>query len=289
MKTRLIDRKRCGIYVIVNTINNKKYVGKSKDIHKRIKQHITQLNTKSKDENRHLINSWHKYGRENFDYFIVEYLWPDMVLLAERELYWMEQLNTVDRNHGYNLRMDSTSNMIVHDETRKLLSKAGKQKHIDNPNLRVETGKKLSKYWKDNVEAKERMGNLVSNATTNYSIVKLDKDFNIIDEFKTQKILKETLPDYYLPAILQVCNGNKSSYKGFYWRYRDIKTSLIKEVNIKQGMRKLKAVNTITGEECIYESVLEAEKYSDIKRDAIYKNTIAGTKSKKSIYQYYWI
>ena len=33
------------------------YVGKSINIYKRIKQHITQLNHKSKDENYHLIQA----------------------------------------------------------------------------------------------------------------------------------------------------------------------------------------------------------------------------------------
>lgn len=57
MKANLKDRKKFGIYVIRNLINNKVYVGKAVDIHRRIKGHITALNTKSKAENIHLINS----------------------------------------------------------------------------------------------------------------------------------------------------------------------------------------------------------------------------------------
>ena len=49
------DQNKSGIYVI--KINNKVYVGKAVNIYRRIKAHITALNTKSKDENRHLINS----------------------------------------------------------------------------------------------------------------------------------------------------------------------------------------------------------------------------------------
>ncbi len=51
------DQNKSGIYVIKNKINNKVYVGKAVNIYRRIKAHITALNTKSKDENRHLINS----------------------------------------------------------------------------------------------------------------------------------------------------------------------------------------------------------------------------------------
>ena len=51
------DKKKSGIYVIKNKINNKIYVGKAVDIYKRIKAHVTLLNTKSKNENIHLINA----------------------------------------------------------------------------------------------------------------------------------------------------------------------------------------------------------------------------------------
>ena len=75
-------------------MNSKKYVGKSKDIYKRIMQHVTQLNTKNKNENRHLINAWHKYGRDSFTYYVVEYIYEESLelleqKLKERELFWI--------------------------------------------------------------------------------------------------------------------------------------------------------------------------------------------------------
>lgn len=57
MIQRKEDQNKSGIYVIKNKINNKVYVGKAVNIYRRIKAHITALNTKNKDENRHLINS----------------------------------------------------------------------------------------------------------------------------------------------------------------------------------------------------------------------------------------
>ena len=64
----------CGIYGIKNTVNNKIYVGKSKNIGIRWKQHVYSLNCSSKDENRHLINAWHKYGQDCFECFVIEEL-----------------------------------------------------------------------------------------------------------------------------------------------------------------------------------------------------------------------
>ena len=75
MKQRTEDKFKSGIYVIQNKKKQKKYVGKALDIYKRIKSHVTALNTQSKDENRHLINSWHKYGREAFSYYVIEYIY----------------------------------------------------------------------------------------------------------------------------------------------------------------------------------------------------------------------
>ena len=48
--------------------------GKAVDIYRRIKDHVTGLNTKNKNENPHLINSWHKHKRENFTYYVAEYI-----------------------------------------------------------------------------------------------------------------------------------------------------------------------------------------------------------------------
>ena len=74
MIQRKEDKKKSGIYVIKNLINNKVYVGKAVDIYRRIKDHVTGLNTKNKNENPHLINAWHKYKRENFTYYVAEYI-----------------------------------------------------------------------------------------------------------------------------------------------------------------------------------------------------------------------
>ena len=94
MKQRTEDKFKSGIYVIQNNVNQKKYVGKALDIYRRIKCHVTNLNTKNKNENRHLINAWHKYGREQFSYYVIEYTCEpnDECLekkLSERELYWI--------------------------------------------------------------------------------------------------------------------------------------------------------------------------------------------------------
>ena len=43
----------------------------------------------------------------------------DENIIKEREMFWMIFYKSCDRNFGYNLRMDSSTNIIVHEETRK--------------------------------------------------------------------------------------------------------------------------------------------------------------------------
>jgi group I intron endonuclease len=218
MKAKLEDSKKSGIYCIKNLINNKIYVGKAKDIHKRIKAHITSLNTKSKDENRHLINAWHKYGRENFDYYILEYLYLDESLLKNRERYWQIETECLNRNIGYNLRFDSETNVIVSRETRDKMSISG-NKRMAIPEQKQKATLVIRNYWKDNPDKILEMARKVSEVNSKYTIVQLDSNLNIIKEW-TQPELRKS--EYYLPNILQHCNGGrKGFYKNCIWRYKN--------------------------------------------------------------------
>mgnify|MGYP000355475291 CR=1 FL=1 len=63
--------KNCGIYLIRNRISEKFYVGSSIDIDRRWTRHIDDLN-KNKHHSVKLQNSWNKYGKDNFDFFIIQ-------------------------------------------------------------------------------------------------------------------------------------------------------------------------------------------------------------------------
>jgi group I intron endonuclease len=78
--------KMCGIYIIKNIINNKVYIGYSKDIHKRFEQHRKELNNNNKKYNPHLQAAWNKYKEENFIFDILEIC--DYDKLPEREIFW---------------------------------------------------------------------------------------------------------------------------------------------------------------------------------------------------------
>ena len=90
----------CGIYCIENLINHKKYVGLSKNCYKRWKDHLTHYeNSLCKgDDKKPLYLAMKKYGKENFEFSILEECEKEK--LKEREIYWISKLNTY--NCGYN-------------------------------------------------------------------------------------------------------------------------------------------------------------------------------------------
>lgn len=218
MKANIKDKGKVGVYCIRNTVNNKVYIGKSIDIHTRIKRHIGFLNMKSKKhENPHFINAWWKYGRESFEYIVLEYLDLDETILSERELYWMKIYDSTKRKAGYNLRMDSSTRMIIHDETRKRLSKA-QIKRFQNPEERKKRGQISSKFWKENPDVKKEMSKKVAQKKHKYHIVQYDRDMNFIKEWFSVEELINSFPAYKWQNIYAVCNGYKPTMYGYVWR-----------------------------------------------------------------------
>ena len=219
MKLNTQDKGKCGIYVIRNLKNQKVYVGKSKNIYNRIKQHITQLNTKNKDENCHLIRSWHKYGKDSFDYYVIEYLKFDDNVLKQKELYWMETLGSLDRNKGYNLRKDTETSCEVLQETREKC-RISQIKRYENPEERKKSSEASKKFWKERPELKKGMIEKVKKANRLYRIGQYNKlTDELIEVFEFKDNIKEKYHDFYIQAIMGCCQGTKASYKGYNWHY----------------------------------------------------------------------
>lgn len=208
-------KNKSGIYCIKCIITDKVYVGKSINLYERFKSHTTALNRKSKDENSYLIRAWHKYGSENFEYLVLEYCSKDK--LKEKELYWIDKLNSLDKSKGYNLRRDTSGGMIPSDETRLKLSKA-QINRFKKQSERNKLGKKSKEFWKNNPDVKLEMAKKVSQSKLKFDFLKYDKEGNLLKTYVTIKEIIEENPTYKWQNIYSVCNGYKKTYMGHVWK-----------------------------------------------------------------------
>jgi excinuclease UvrABC nuclease subunit len=83
-------KNMAGVYVIVNSVNNHKYVGQSKNLLKRMRDHFHVLDH-GRHPNSYLQNAYNLHGRQSFVFVVLEYI-PDLVELNDREQYWIEHL-----------------------------------------------------------------------------------------------------------------------------------------------------------------------------------------------------
>jgi group I intron endonuclease len=222
------DLGKSGIYCIKNLINNKVYIGKSINIYERIRQHINLLNKESLDENRYLTNSWNKYGRDNFQYIVLEYLEKNESLLKERELYWMNYYDSTNRDKGYNLRQDTSTNCIVSEDTRKLQSKNRIQRYKDKPELRDKISKQFKEFWKNNPDKLKEMSKKVSKIITKYKIYQYDKyTKELVRVWDTLSDITKENPSYKKHNIYAVCSGEKPTMYGYIWEKRLINEDIV--------------------------------------------------------------
>jgi len=218
MKARKIHKNISGIYLILNIKNGKVYVGKSHNIYNRITEHISRLKNNI-CENEYLQNSFNKYGKESFDYSILE-ICNDEDIVSKKELFWMKKLNSLDRNFGYNLRSDSDSKMIVHKLTSLKISKRLKKEW--SLGIRKDHGKKLSNNWNKTPNRKIEQSKIMSKNLTKYH-------YFIINKLDISKDLIMNYQDL-------INMGLKSAMSSFYRKKSNIiniKGYTIKRVNLK--------------------------------------------------------
>jgi group I intron endonuclease len=148
----IMREKICGIYCIENTINHKKYIGQSNDIHKRWNSHRRELKNQNHG-NKYFQREWNKYGKENFLFYILEVC--KEAELDNKEIFYINKFSTYvsgynlttggEGRRGYHLTEEqkntiknSRPNFKHSEETKKYISK-------------IQTGRKLPDEWKDHI------------------------------------------------------------------------------------------------------------------------------------------
>ncbi len=140
---------KSGIYCFENKINNKKYIGKSFDLNKRINVHLNSLKRNS-DRCTLLQRAWNKYGEENFDIYIISECSED--LLNNYEIFYIKEWNT-KAPEGYNLTDggEGSSGLIHTDEAKHKIgdSQRGEKNHWFGKSLPEYVKEKMSQNHAD--------------------------------------------------------------------------------------------------------------------------------------------
>lgn len=89
-----------GIYKITNLNNGKVYIGKSKNLENRWKQHVKKMKFSEQEKwHNQLYFDMHDIGIDNFSFEIIEECSVDK--LNDKEIYWIKYYNS--QENGYNI------------------------------------------------------------------------------------------------------------------------------------------------------------------------------------------
>jgi len=212
--------KTSGIYAISNKVNNKIYIGSSRNIHVRICEHVSDLK-KGIHKNIYLQNSWKKYGKNNFELIVIELCAVAILLLKEQ--YWIDHYISYDRKKGYNLQKDAKRHYVCEETKQKLRKKfLGK----NNPRYGV-------KGCTRNNEQLKRHGESCSKP-----IIKCELDGKEICSYKSVKFAAEQ-NELNGSNIVTCLKGRSNTCGGYKWKYAIVDDRVNKSEIINANVDKI--------------------------------------------------
>lgn len=220
--TNLEDKAIRGVYAIVNTINGKVYIGKTTNMKRRIRDHLTHLRGDHYvNTNPHLQSSFDLYGEPSFTVVILEQCESNELLsLAEHK--WIEDFNSCDRNFGYNLlRYDDRLSYIHSSESieKMRLAKLGKKmpQEVREKIRKANAGRHLAGYGavmpqsvKDKLSKSLKGRKYIYSEQRNKNISKALTGKKLTDEHRRSLSMSHGKPGYKAnKKVLQLdMNGN---------------------------------------------------------------------------------
>ena len=236
------------IYMYINKINNKKYVGQAKDFNKRHKEHILKRSNKLP-----IDKSFNKYGKDNFEIVILKENLETQCLLNFWECYYIEKYNTLISNgDGYNISSGGSNGNNFAGKTDdemqefkrkqseshkgekngmygKTLSEESRKKISEN----LERNKKISGALKNKSKSEEHKkkigegnkGKVISEETKqkirqskSKKVIQYDINGNLI---KVWNSINEAIESTGATHISDCCKGKSKTAGGYIWRYAD--------------------------------------------------------------------
>lgn len=104
------------IYKIQCTANNRIYIGQTKNLNRRKREHFGDLR-----RNQHhsilLQRAFNKYGEESFIHSVIEECTKENV--DEREVYWIDYYDSTNKYKGFNLEGGGNANKSISELTKE--------------------------------------------------------------------------------------------------------------------------------------------------------------------------
>ena len=225
-----------GIYKIENLINNKVYIGQSKNIALRYKQHFDRKTNNSKI---YLYKAINKYGVENFNFQIIKETYD----LDYWERIFIRLYNSDDERFGYNLTSGGQNSFkrkddcVYTNEIREKMS-LSKKNNWKDPVYRVKMiesqkeGKLTNEGRKNRSEATLNMwknGKFKNQAEKISKTMKgVRKSEETKEKMRQASVLRERrhLEDYEM----YMNKGGEISYRELCKHYKKGKNDLLDEV-----------------------------------------------------------
>ena len=215
-----------GIYKIENLINHKVYIGQSKDVFRRFKEHF---NLSRKNSSYHLHCSMKLYGVENFNFEILLKTY-DLDYWEKFFIYWYR---SYDVDYGYNLTTGGQKgtkrkdDFVYTDEMRQKMSIA-KKKNWQDENFRKnilqaqKDGKSTQRARKNRSEATKNMWLNGKFSEQPAKISKWAKGRKYTEESKLKmkelSVLREE--KHHLDYEVYLSNGGELNYNEFCKHYK---------------------------------------------------------------------
>lgn len=214
------------IYCITNLINGKQYVGQTiRSLEERFKDHSHQAYS-SGNEDRPICRAIRKYGIENFKIEELEQVEND--LLNEREIYWIQELQTFGKS-GYNATKGGDGHYIYDIDDFIYLYNMGYSCNA--------IAKKLGCNRPTVTRVLKAHG--IKLRSNKRSVAQYDLAGNYIQTFDTIREAAAWIIDFVCPkdslkgvasAITNCCKGKYKTARNYKWKYADINPTFAKDL-----------------------------------------------------------